>query len=74
MLPTRTLGDDATPMEVGYTGKSGKGKKGGKSKGKEAKGKEKGRDWWRRSRIDADSISEDGKTRDTSRGIFIGSL
>ena len=44
MLSTRTLGDDATPMEVDYIGKSGKGKKGGKSKGKESKGKEKGRD------------------------------
>ena len=43
-LPTRTLGDDATPMEVDYIGRSGKGKKGGKSKGKESKGKEKGRE------------------------------
>ena len=43
MLPTRVTGDDYTPMEVDYIGKS-KGKKGGKAKGKDAKGKEKGKD------------------------------
>ena len=39
MPPTRTTGDEATPMEVDYIGKVGKGKKGLKGKGKEAKGK-----------------------------------
>ena len=44
MLPTRATGDEATPMEVDYIGKVGKGKKGLKGKGKEAKGKDKGKD------------------------------
>ena len=39
MLPTRTTGDEATPMEVDYIGKVGKGKKGSKGKGKDAKEK-----------------------------------
>ena len=39
MLPARTTGDEATPMEVDYVGKVGKGKKGSKGKGKDAKGK-----------------------------------
>ena len=52
MLPTHTLGDDATAMEADYIGKSGKGKKGGKSKGKGSKGKDKGKDKGK---------SEDGK-------------
>ena len=39
MLPTRTLGDDATPMEVDYIGKARKGKKGSNSKGKDSKDK-----------------------------------
>ena len=34
MPPTRTTGDEATPMEVDYIGKVGKGKKGLKGKGK----------------------------------------
>ena len=41
---TRTTGDEATPMEVDYIGKVGKGKKGSKGKGKDAKGKDKGKD------------------------------
>ena len=44
MPPTRTTGDEATPMEVDYIGKVGKGKKGLKGKGKEAKGKDKGKE------------------------------
>ena len=44
MLPTRTTGDEATPMEVDYVGKVGKGKKGSKAKGKVAKGKDKGKE------------------------------
>ena len=44
MPPTRTTGDEATPMVVDYIGKVGKGKKGQKGKGKEAKGKDKGKE------------------------------
>ena len=44
MPPTRTTGDEATPMEVDYIGKAGKGKKGLKGKGKETKGKDKGKE------------------------------
>ena len=44
MPPTRTTGDEATPMEVDYIGKVGKGKKGLKGKGKDAKGKDKGKE------------------------------
>ena len=44
MPPTTTTGDEATPMEVDYVGKVGKGKKGSKGKGKDAKEKDKGKD------------------------------
>ena len=44
LFPTRATGDEATPMEVDYVGKVGKGKKGHKGKGKDVKGKDKGKD------------------------------
>ena len=44
LFPTRASGDEATPMEVDYVGKVGKGKKGLKGKGKDSKGKDKGKE------------------------------
>ena len=60
MPPTRTTGDEATPMEVDYIGKVGKGKKGLKGKGKEAKGKDKGKERGKYG-------SKDGKGMERSR-------
>ena len=67
LFPTRATGDEATPMEVDYVGKVGKGKKGLKGKGKDAKGKDKGKDKGKYGSKEAEAQEKETKGRASGR-------